>query len=83
LTDRKYKGQYTKVKRKNNDLLNTTQKIKDREILAPFKTGGELWCTGRISSSCFTSVTLVTNPVTSEWGVDSSINARYSFEFDL
>jgi len=51
----------------NNDLQNTTQKTKDRETRTPLKTGGELWCSGRVGSSCSSCgtrrVTLVTNPV--------------------
>ena len=44
-----------------------THKTKDRATQAPPKTGGELGCSGRVSSSCSTSdirrVNLVTNPV--------------------
>jgi hypothetical protein len=46
-----------------------TYKTKDRETRTPLKTGGELRCSGRVSSSCSTSgtrrVNLVTNPVIS------------------
>ena len=56
-----------KRKKTNNDLLNTTKKIKDWEQRTPRKTGGELMCFGTVSSSCSTSsirrVTLDTNPV--------------------
>ena len=45
-----------------------TYKTKDRVTQTPLKTGGELRCSGRVSSSCCTSYTrrvnLVTNPVT-------------------
>ena len=45
-----------------------TYKTKDRVTQIPLKTGGELRCSGRVSSSCCTSYTrrvnLVTNPVT-------------------
>ena len=52
----------------------------------PMKTGGELRCSGRVSSSCSTCgtchVTLVTNPVIShEWGKDRiviSTNEAYN-----
>jgi hypothetical protein len=52
-----------------------TYKIKDRETRTPLKTGGELRCSGRVSSSCSTigtrCVNIVTNPVISrEWGKD-------------
>ena len=47
----------TKRKRTNNDLQNTTQKTKDRVTQTPLKTGGELRCSGRVSSSCSTSDT--------------------------
>ena len=46
-----------------------THKTKDRVTRTPLKTGGELRCSRRVSSSCSTSdtrrVNLVTNPVTS------------------
>jgi len=46
---------------------NITQKSKDRATRTPLKTGGELGCSQRVSSSCSTCsthrVTLVTNPV--------------------
>jgi hypothetical protein len=55
-----------------------TYKTKDRVTRTPLKTGGELRCSGRVSSSCSTSgthnVNLVTNPVISrEWGKDFPI----------
>jgi len=43
-----------------------TNKTKSRVTRTPLKTGGELKCSGRVSSSCSTSstrrVNLVTNP---------------------
>ena len=46
-----------------------TYKTKDRLTRTPPKTRGELRCSGRVSSSCFTNgtrrVNLVTNPVIS------------------
>jgi hypothetical protein len=59
-----------KDKRTNNDLQqNITQKIKDRATQTPQKTGDEIRCSGRVSSSCSTCgtrrVTLVTSPVIS------------------
>jgi hypothetical protein len=46
-----------------------TYKTKDRVTRTPLKTGGELRCSGRVSSSCSTSdthrVNLVTKPVIS------------------
>ena len=54
-------------KRKNNELLNTTEKTEDRVTRTPLETGGELRCSGRVSSSCSTRgtrrVNLVTNSV--------------------
>ena len=47
--------QMKKDKRTNNDLQNTTHKTKDRVTRTPLKTGGELRCSGRVGSSCFTS----------------------------
>jgi hypothetical protein len=48
---------------------NHTHKTKDRVTRTPLKTGGELRCSGRISSSCSTRgtrrVNLITNPVIS------------------
>ena len=38
-----------------------TQKTKDQVTRTPLKTRGELMCSGRVSSSCFTSVTLREN----------------------
>jgi len=44
-----------------------TYKTKDQVTRTPLKTGSELGCSGRVSSSCSTSdtrrVSLVTNPV--------------------
>jgi hypothetical protein len=50
------------VKRKQdkitkNDLHNSTEKTEDRVTRTPQKTGGELGCSGRVSSSCSTSGT--------------------------
>jgi hypothetical protein len=55
-----------------------TNKTKDRVTRTPLKTGGELKCSGRVSSSCSTSdtrhVNLVTNPVIShELGKDKEV----------
>ena len=59
----------TMAKKKNdrgtiNDLQNTTYKTKDLVTRTPLKTGDELRCFGRLSSSCSTcgthSITLVT-----------------------
>jgi hypothetical protein len=70
-----------KYKRTKNDLQNIrfcTYKTKDRVTRNPLKTGGELRCSGRISSFCSTSdtrrVNLVTNPVIShELGKDREV----------
>ena len=57
------------TKRTYNDLQNITQKTKDQTTRIPLKTGGELRCSRRVTSSCSTygtcRVTLVTNPVIS------------------
>ena len=47
----KEKGQRT-----NNDLQNITHKTKDLIIRTQLKTEGELMCSGRVRSSCSTSV---------------------------
>ena len=70
---------HAKWKRTNNDLSNTTQKTKDRATRTPLKTGGELMCFGKVSSSWSTTdtrrVTLVTNLVIRHaWGKDRIIN---------
>ena len=61
-----YNGKKKKDKRTNNDLQNT-HKTKDRVTRTQLKTGGEIMCSGRVSSSCSTNgthrVNLVTNPV--------------------
>ena len=58
-----------KGKKTNTDPQNITHKTKDRVARTPMKTGGELRCSGRVSSYCSTSgtrrVTLVTKPVIS------------------
>jgi hypothetical protein len=55
--------------KKDNDLQDTTHKTKDGVTRTPLKRGGELKCSGRVSSSCSTSdtrrVNLGTNPVRS------------------
>ena len=54
---RQHNGQRKKDKMTNNDILNTTQKTKDRATRTPRKTGGEYRFSGRVSSSCSTSDT--------------------------
>jgi hypothetical protein len=72
--------QRPKEKVQNDKLRSTkhTYKTKDRVTRTPLKTGGELRCSRRVSSSCSTSdthrVNLVTNPVIShEWGKDREV----------
>jgi len=48
-----------KIKRTNNELLKTTQKTIDRETQTSLKTWDELRFSGRISSHCTTSGTLM------------------------
>jgi hypothetical protein len=67
-----------KVQKEKQRSTKHTYKTKDRVTRTPLKTGGELRCSGRVSSSCSTSgthyVNLVTNPVTSrEWGKDREV----------
>jgi hypothetical protein len=62
-----------KVQKSEQRFTKHTHKTKDRVTRTPPKTGGELRCSGRVSSSCSTSgtrrVNLVTNPLIShEWG---------------
>jgi hypothetical protein len=53
--NRQHSGQKKKDERTINDLQNITHKTKDRVTRTPLKTGGELRCSGRVSSSCSTS----------------------------
>jgi len=43
--------QKKKDKRTNSDLQNTIQKTKDGAIRTPLRNGGELMCSGMVSSS--------------------------------
>ena len=69
--DRQHNGQKKKDKKINNDLQNKHIQlmIQLKNNMNPAKTGGELRCSGRVSSSCTTSgthrINLVTNPVIS------------------
>ena len=58
-----------KVQKDKQRSTKHTYKTKDRVTRTSLKTGGELVCSGRVSSSCSTSgthrVNLVTNPVIS------------------
>ena len=76
------KGQSESVNRRTNNTMakrkRTNIHTKDRVTWTPLKNGGELGCSGRVSSSCSTSgtchVNLVTNPVIShEWGKDREV----------
>jgi hypothetical protein len=65
-----------------------THKSKDRVARTPLKPGGELRCSGRVSSSWSTSgtrrVNLVTNPVMGhEWGKDLEVftSGTYPWSF--
>jgi hypothetical protein len=61
--------QKQKVQKDKQRSTKHTYKTKDRVTRTPLKTGGELRCSGRVSSSCSTSdtgrVNLVTKPVIS------------------
>jgi len=69
--------------------IKHTHKTKDRVTRTPLKTWGERRCSGRVSSSCYTSGTrranLVANPVIShEWGKDREVftpNGTYPLLF--
>ena len=54
--NRQHNGQKKKYKRTNNDKKHT-YKTNDRVTRTRLKTGGELRCSGRVGSSCFTSDT--------------------------
>ena len=78
-----------KVQKDKQRSTKHTYKTKDRVTRTLLKTGGELMCSGRISSSCSTSdtrrVNLVTNPVIShERGNDREVfttNGTYPWSF--
>ena len=61
--------QHEKGQKEKHRSTKHTHKAKDRITRTPLKTGDELRCSGRVSSSCFTSgnrrINLVTNPVIS------------------
>jgi hypothetical protein len=72
-----------KVQKDKQRSTSHTYKTKYRVTRIPRKSGGELMCSGRESSSCSTSgthrVNLVTNPVISrEWGLITSKMLRSS-----
>jgi hypothetical protein len=54
---------------KGQTIIYKTQKTNDQTTRTPIRTGGELRCTGRVSSSCSTCdtrrATHVTNPAIS------------------
>ena len=54
--DRQHNGQKKKNKGTNNDRQNTTQKKQRSNKTNPTKNWGELRCSGRVNSSCFTSI---------------------------
>ena len=78
-----------KVQKDKQRSTKHTYKTKDRVTRTPLKTGGELRCSGRVSSSRSSSgtprVNLVTNPVISrEWGKDREVHTTsgtYSWSF--
>ena len=84
-----YNGQTKKDKRTNNDLKNITHKTKHRVTWTPLTIGGELICSGRVTSSCSTSgarrVNLDTNPVIShEWGKDRELlTTRWTYPWSF
>jgi hypothetical protein len=53
--DRQHNGQKKKDKGTNSDLQTITHKTKDRITRTPLNNRGKFKCSGRISSSCFTS----------------------------
>ena len=50
--DGQYNGQVKKDKRTNKDLLNITQKTKDRTTRTPLNTGGERRCSRWVNNIC-------------------------------
>ena len=77
-----------KVQKDKQRSTKCTYKTNDRVTRTPLKTGGQLRCSGRVSSSCSTSETrrvhLVTNPVIShERGKDREVftSGTYPWSF--
>ena len=78
-----------KVQKDKQRSTKHTHKTKDGVTRTPLKTGGELMCSGRVSSSCSTSdtrcVNLATNPMNShEWGKDREVlttSGTYQWSF--
>ena len=77
------------VQKDQQQYIKHTYKTKDRVTRIPLKTGGDIRCSGKVSSSCFTSdtrrVNLVTNPVVShergkDWEVFTT-SGTYSWSF--
>ena len=66
-TNRQHNWPKEKVQKDKQRSTKHTYKTKDRVTRTPLKTGGELRCSGRVSSSCSTSgtrrVNLFTYPV--------------------
>ena len=87
--NRKHNGQKKRYKRTNNNLQNIqhTHQTKDRVTRTPLKTGGELRCSGRVSSSCSTSgtrcVNLVTNPVRTVGKIFNQVNPGPQLHFKI
>ena len=54
--DRQHNGQKKRNKGTNNDLQNTAQKRQRSNKTNSTKNWGERRCSGRVNSSCFTSV---------------------------
>ena len=83
----KDKQRPTKHTHKTKDRVTRTS-LKDQVTRTSLKPGGELRCSGRVSSSCSTSDTrridLVTNPVIShEWGKDREVRITTSGTYPL
>jgi hypothetical protein len=87
--NRQYNGQKKKKQKDKQWSTKHNHKTKDRVTWTPLKTGGDLRCSGRVSSSCSTSdtrrVNLVINPVIGhEWGKNPEVFATsgaYSWSF--
>ena len=87
--NKQHNGQKKKVQKDKQRSTKHTYKTKDRVTRTPLKIGGELRCSGRVSSSCSTSdtrrVNLVTNPVIChELGKDRevfTISGTYPWSF--
>ena len=77
-----------KVQKNKQRSTKHTYKTKNRVTRTPLKTGGELRCSGRVSSSWFASGTRRVNLVSKWWSISeaknkSNDNKHYKWSLDI